>query len=163
MWNFIFIGLGQKVFRGNNEINTDDKGRIAMPSRYRDALLKVCSGHLIVTIDLQDKCLLIYPLAEWERIEAEIATLPTFNSTTRKLQRLLIGHAKEVDVDSSGRILIPTELRNYAQLEKKVVLIGQRHRFEIWSEGNWNQGRENWLADTSGDLDVPEEMRSISL
>ena len=163
MWNFIFIGLGQKVFRGNNEINTDDKGRIAMPARYRDALLKVCSGHLIVTIDLQDKCLLIYPLVEWEKIEAEIATLPTFNPTTRKLQRLLIGHAKEVDVDSSGRILIPTELRNYAQLEKKIILIGQRHRFEIWSESNWNQGRENWLADTSGDLDVPEEMRSISL
>jgi len=160
---FYINRTGFKVFRGNNEINTDDKGRIAMPSRYRDALLKSCSGHLIVTIDLQDKCLLIYPSASWERIETEIASLPTFNTTTRKLQRLLIGHAKEVDIDSNGRILIPTELRQYAQLEKKVVLIGQRHRFELWSEQNWNQGRDNWLADTSNNVDIPEEMKSISL
>ena len=151
------------MFRGNNEINTDIKGRMAIPSRYRDVLSATCDGCLVVTIDLQDKCLLIYPLHEWELIETQIADLPSFNSTTRKLQRILIGHAREVDIDSNGRILIPPELRQYAQLEKKVMLIGQRHRFELWSEDNWNQGRANWLADTSGDLKIPEEMQSISL
>jgi MraZ protein len=155
--------LGKKVFRGNNEINIDAKGRMAMPSRYRDALSNVCDGSLVVTIDLQDKCLLIYPINEWEIIEAQISALPSFNSTTRKLQRILIGHAREVDIDGNGRILIPSELRQYAQLEKKLMLIGQRHRFELWSEDNWNEGRASWLAETNSDLKIPEEMQSISL
>ena len=86
-----------------------------------------------------------------------------FNPTTRKLQRILIGHAREMDFDSNGRVLIPTELRQYAQLEKKVMLVGQRHRFELWSEENWNEGRESWLAETNGDLEIPEEMQSLSL
>ena len=152
------------LFRGNNEINVDAKGRMAIPARYRDALNASCGGCLIATIDIQDKCLLIYPLHEWEKIEAQIAELPSFNPTTRKLQRILIGHAREMEFDSNGRVLIPPELRQYAQLEKKVVvLVGQRHRFELWSEVNWNAGREDWLAETNGDLEIPEEMQSLSL
>ena len=151
------------MFRGNNEINIDIKGRMAMPSRYRDILTEICGGSLVVTIDIQDKCLLIYPLHEWEVIETQIAALPSFNSTTRKLQRILIGHAREVNLHTSGRILIPPELRQYAELEKKLMLIGQRHRFELWSESSWNRGRDSWLAETGDDLKIPEEMQSISL
>lgn len=151
------------VFRGNSEINVDAKGRMAIPARYRDELNEMSDGCLIATIDIQDKCLLIYPLPEWEKIETQIAQLPTFNPTTRKLQRILIGHAREMEFDSHGRILIPPELRQYAQLEKKVVLVGQRHRFELWSDENWNAGRSDWLAETNGDLDIPEEMQSLSL
>lgn len=151
------------MFRGNNEINIDIKGRIAMPARYRDVLSEICGGNLVITIDIQDKCLLIYPLHEWEIIETQIAALPSFNSTTRKLQRILIGHAREVNLDANGRILIPPELRQYAELEKKLILIGQRHRFELWSESNWNKGRDSWLAETGDDLKIPEEMHSISL
>lgn len=151
------------VFRGNNEINMDAKGRMAIPVRYRDALESVCDSRLIATIDIQDKCLLIYPLPEWEKIEAQIASLPTFNPTTRKMQRLLIGHARELDLDGNGRVLIPTELRQYAQLEKKVMLVGQSHRFELWGLDSWNTSRDEWLAETSGDLTIPEEMQSLSL
>jgi MraZ protein len=79
------------------------------------------------------------------------------------LQRILIGHARELELDSNGRVLIPPELRQYAQLDKKVVLVGQRHRFELWSEENWNSGRESWLADSEGDLQIPVEMQSLSL
>lgn len=151
------------VFRGSNEINMDAKGRMAIPARYRDAIESGCSGVLIATIDIQDKCLLIYPLQEWEKIEAQIAQLPTFNPTTRKLQRILIGHAREMELDGNGRVLIPPELRQYAQLDKKVILVGQRHRLELWSEENWNAGRADWLAETAGDLEIPEEMQSLSL
>ncbi|MFT7300369.1 MAG: MraZ protein [Porticoccus sp.] len=151
------------LFRGNNEINMDTKGRMAIPARYRDALSPPSGSCLVVTIDIQDKCLLIYPLHEWEKVEAQIAELPSFNPAARKLQRILIGHAREMELDSSGRILIPPELRQYAQLEKKVMLVGQRHRFELWSEENWNAGRDGWLAATSGDLEIPEEMQSLSL
>jgi len=141
----------------------DAKGRMAIPARYRDALASVCDSRLIATIDIQDKCLLIYPLPEWEKIEAKIASLPTFNPTTRKMQRLLIGHARELELDGNGRVLISTELRQYAQLEKKVVLVGQSHRFELWGLDNWNTSRGEWLAETSGDLTIPEEMQSLSL
>ncbi|TNE80120.1 MAG: transcriptional regulator MraZ [Gammaproteobacteria bacterium] len=151
------------MFRGSNEINMDAKGRMAIPARYRDSIESDCSGCLIATIDIQDKCLLIYPLHEWEKIEAQIAQLPTFNPATRKLQRILIGHAREMELDGNGRVLIPPELRQYAQLEKKVILVGQRHRLELWSEENWNAGREDWLAETGADLEIPEEMQSLSL
>lgn len=141
----------------------DAKGRMAIPARYRDALDPSSGASLVATIDIQDKCLLIYPLHEWEKVEAQIAELPSFNPTTRKLQRILIGHAREMELDGNGRILIPPELRQYAQLEKRVMLVGQRHRLELWSEENWSAGREDWLAATSDDLEIPEEMQSLSL
>ena len=150
------------MFRGSNDVNMDAKGRMAIPARYRDVLQSLCGGSLVATIDIEDKCLFIYPLPEWEKIEEQIAALPTFNPSTRKLQRLLIGHAREMELDSNGRVLIPPELRGYAELEKKVVLVGQSHRFELWDQENWNQRRDQWL-DTAGELVIPEEMQSLSL
>lgn len=135
---------------------------MAIPARYRDALQSLCNGSLVATIDVEDKCLFIYPFPEWQKIETQIAALPTFNPATRKLQRLLIGHARELELDGNGRILIPPELRAYAQLDKKVVLVGQAHRFELWDGDNWNQRREQWL-EASTDLIIPEEMQSLSL
>ncbi len=151
------------MFRGSNEVNMDAKGRMAIPARYRDALVAQCSGCLVATIDIQDKCLFLYPLPEWEKIEEEIDKLPTFNPTTRRLQRLLIGHAREVELDGNGRILVPPELRAYAELEKKTMLVGQSHRFELWSLDNWNQRRDSWLEEAAGELAVPDEMQSLSL
>jgi len=151
------------VFRGNNEINLDTKGRLAIPARYRDALMAQCQGSLVVTIDIKDKCLFIYPLPEWEKIENQIAALPTFNDTTRRLQRLLIGHARDVELDSSGRILVPPELRKHADIDKKAMLVGQRHRFELWSLDNWNSNCETWLEEATGELSVPDAMQSLSL
>lgn len=150
------------MFRGSSEINMDAKGRMAIPARFRDALMSR-GGALVATIDTQDACLFIYPMAEWEKIESQIAKLPTFNPDTRRLQRLLIGHAREMELDSNGRVLMPPELREYAQLEKKVVLVGQSHRFELWSLDNWNAKREEWLAEAAGELVIPTEMQSLSL
>lgn len=151
------------MFRGNNEINMDTKGRMAIPARYRDSLLSLCDGRLIVTIDIHDQCLLLYPLPEWEKIETQIARLPSFNPASRKLQRLLIGHARDLELDGNGRILIPPELRKHAQIDKKVILVGQSHRFELWSEECWEAQREEWLAGDAGEEAIPDEMLTLSL
>ncbi|GIX31115.1 MAG: transcriptional regulator MraZ [Porticoccaceae bacterium] len=151
------------MFRGSNEVNLDAKGRLAIPARYREALAARCQGILVITIDIKDRCLFLYPLPEWEKIEDQIASLPTFNDTTRRLQRLLIGHAREVEIDGAGRINVPPELRKYAQIEKRAMLVGQRHRFELWSLENWNAHCESWIEEAGAQLEVPEIMQSLSL
>lgn len=151
------------MFRGNNEINLDTKGRLAIPARYRDVLMSECDGTLVITIDVNDKCLFIYPLPEWERIEDQISSLPTFDEGTRRLQRLLIGFARDVDMDGNGRILVPQELRKHAEIDKKAVLVGQRHRFELWDQDNWNAKCGAMLEEASGDLAIPAVMQSLSL
>lgn len=151
------------MFRGNNPINLDVKGRLAIPARYRDGLMVQCNGCLVATIDIQDKCLFVYPLPEWEKIEAQISELPTFNPSTRRLQRLLIGHARELELDGSGRVLIPPELRAYADIDKKTMLVGQGRRFELWDLDNWNSQRDSWLEEAANELSIPDEMQSLSL
>lgn len=151
------------MFRGNNPINLDVKGRLAIPARYRDGLMVQCNGCLVATIDIQDKCLFVYPLPEWEKIEAQISELPTFNPSTRRLQRLLIGHARELELDGNGRVLIPPELRAYADIDKKTMLVGQGRRFELWDLDNWNSQRDSWLEEAANELSIPDEMQSLSL
>lgn len=125
--------------------------------------MDLCEGVLVATIDIQDKCLLIYPLPKWQEIEAHVAQLPTFNPESRRVQRLLIGHARELELDGNGRVLMPPELRQYAGLDKKVMLVGQSHRFELWSTESWNARRDEWLLEAGGDVVIPEEMQSLSL
>lgn len=151
------------MFRGSSEISMDAKGRLAVPARYRDALMSRCNGRLIVTIDIQDKCLLIYPEPDWEGVERQIAALPTLNPDNRRLQRLLIGHARELELDGNGRVLIPPELRGYAELEKTLMLVGQGHRLELWSLENWSSGRDDWLTEASTAVAMPQEMQNLSL
>jgi MraZ protein len=152
------------MFRGIHAINLDPKGRLAVPTRYRDRLQLDASGQLVLTIDTDAACLLLYPLPEWEVIEAKIQALPSFNPQARRIQRLLIGHATELELDGSGRILLPSLLREHAKLDKKVMLVGQGKKFELWSETTWNESRETWLADVSSSPDsMPEEMKELSL
>ena len=137
-------------FRGINNIALDAKGRMAMPARYRERLLDCCGGKLITTVDT-DNCLLVYPMPEWERIESQLVELPGLNKHARLLQRLLIGYATECDLDGQGRILLHPMLREYAGLEKKIVLIGQGRKFEIWDEQTWHESEPEWLASASAD------------
>ena len=135
---------------------------MVLPARYREHLPGICQSQLIVTIDTDQPCLLIYPLPEWELIEAKIEALPSFNATTRRIQRLLIGHATEIEVDGNGRMLLPTPLREYAQLGKKVVLIGQGKKFELWDEKVWGERMEAWLDD-GGDDELPAALAELTL
>ena len=149
-------------FRGVSNLSLDAKGRIVLPARYRERLLEICQSELIVTIDTEQRCLLIYPLPEWEKIEEKIEALPSFNATTRRIQRLLIGHATEVEVDANGRMLLSTPLREYAQLGKKVVLIGQGKKFELWDEAHWNESMTTWLNEP-GESEQPDALAELTL
>ena len=148
------------MFRGINSITIDMKGRMALPSRYRELL----SESMVVTIDTEETCLLLYPEAEWQKIEISLQKLPSFNPAARRIQRLLIGHATDVDLDAQGRILLPLELRQYAQLQKQTVLIGQGNKFEIWDDIQWQVRRQKWLEEESSHSDeLPDEMKTFSL
>ncbi|MBN8280475.1 MAG: division/cell wall cluster transcriptional repressor MraZ [Gammaproteobacteria bacterium] len=149
------------MFRGATQITLDAKGRLAIPARYRDRLASRCNGQLICTVD-RDHCLLLYPLPDWEEIERKLMRLPSFNQNTRRLQRLMVGHASELELDGSGRVLIPRELRAFAALEREVMLVGQGNKFEMWAAERWAERREDWLnSDTDGGL--PAELESLSL
>ena len=152
------------MFRGINSINLDAKGRLAMPVRYRETLSIDADSQLVITIDTEAACLLLYPFPEWEMIERKIEALPSFNKAARRIQRLLIGHATEVELDAQGRILVPTLLRDYADLQKRVMLVGQGKKFELWSEDNWTFERNAWLEKEGGENDqLPDELQEISL
>jgi MraZ protein len=149
-------------FRGVSNLSLDAKGRIVLPARYRERLPEICQNQLIVTIDTDQPCLLIYPLPEWELIEEKIEALPSFNPATRRIQRLLIGHATEVEVDGSGRMLLSNPLREYAKLGKKVVLIGQGKKFELWDEQLWGERMEDWLSESGSD-EMPDALSELTL
>jgi MraZ protein len=150
-------------FRGINNLALDSKGRMAMPARYRERLQEASDGRLVITVD-RDHCLLVYPLPEWEVIEAKLVALPSLNEQARVLQRLLIGYATECELDSQGRILLPNLLREFAKLDKKIVLIGQGKKFEIWDEETWNQSQQDWMQRVqNGDGDLPAALEDLSL
>ncbi len=148
------------MFRGINAITLDGKGRLSVPTKAREAL----GTALVVTIDTEETCLLLYPLCEWKIIEENLQRLPSFNEAARRIQRLLIGHASDVDVDQQGRLLLPSLLRDYAQLDKRVVMVGQGNKFEVWNEDIWSKRREAWLAmEATTKHELPDEMKVFSL
>jgi len=150
------------MFRGATKITLDDKGRMVIPNRYREQINELAQGKLVVTVD-KDQCLLIYPLPEWEQIERKLMSLPSLNATARRLQRLMVGHATDLPLDGHGRVLLPPELREFAQLERHGMLIGQGNRFELWDERRWNERRDLWLKTEEAATDLPSELESLSL
>ncbi|MFE8072778.1 division/cell wall cluster transcriptional repressor MraZ [Marinobacteraceae bacterium S3BR75-40.1] len=146
-------------FLGSHAINMDAKGRLAIPARVREDLADVCDGRIVLTAHTEERCLLVYPEPQWEEILPKIEALPSFNKRARRAQRLLIGFATPLELDGAGRILVPPTLREYAGLEKKLLLIGQGRKLELWSEDRWM----HWLDEAEGDGEMPEEMESLSL
>lgn len=140
-------------------MSLDAKGRMVLPARYRERLAEICDSQLVVTIDTDQPCLLIYPLNEWEIVEEKINALPGFNKVVRRIQRKLIGYATDVEVDANGRMLLSAPLRNYARLEKKAVLIGQGNKFELWDEQLWDQ----LCTVEDEDDDIPPALAELSL
>ncbi len=151
------------MFRGVQHINMDAKGRLAMPARQREPLLSQCEGRIVVTIDTQTPCLAIYPLPEWERIERDIQHLPALKPAVKRFQRLMLGYATDLELDANGRMLLPPALREYARLDKKLVLVGQGNKLELWSEELWLAEREQALKDSGPDTELPEELMSLTL
>jgi len=151
------------VFRGINPINLDAKGRVALPAKYRDRVTDRCDGHMVLTVHPFDRCLLLYPLADWEVIEAQVNALP--NSTSRqarRLQHLMVGYATELDLDAANRLLLPAMHRDHAELDKRLILVGQGQKFEVWNEARWTSMTEAYLNEPV-DADASVELTNLSL
>ncbi len=151
------------MFRGVSTLNLDVKGRLAIPTRHRDSLIGQSNGQLVITVNNSERCLWLYPLNEWEEIERKVVSLPSLDPAAQQLKRILIGHATDCELDRSGRVLLPPPLRQFAGLDKRVVLIGQGNKFELWNEELWNTRRDEWLAQDMVAGPLPVEMESLSL
>ena len=149
------------IFRGATKVTIDAKGRLAIPTRYRDRLTTRSNGQLVVTVD-RDYCLLLYPYPDWEEIERKLIRLPSLNKQARRLQRLMVGYATELELDGNGRILLSRELREFADIERQAILIGQGNKFELWNDEIWNKKRDTWLSDEE-DGNLSAELESLSL
>lgn len=149
-------------FRGINSINMDAKGRLAIPKKYRESIEEASESQLVATIDLNSPCLLIYTMDEWEVIERKLMSLPNMDPQARLVQRLLLGHASEMEMDSQGRILLPSMLRDHAKLDKNVILLGQGNKFELWSQEAWDASRPDML-DTASTGQVSDALSTLSL
>ena len=161
---------GRAVFRGVSQLALDAKGRLAIPAKHRDALARVppepndadpaAPGAVVITAD-PSRCLLVYPRAAWEPIQARLMALSSFNPEIRSLQRLIVGFADDVDFDGNGRILVPPALREYASLAHHVVLVGQGNKFELWDAARWNDQTARAITVPTGGL--PPELDGFSL
>ena len=136
---------------------------MALPTRFRELLSLASEGEIVVTIDMREKCLLLYALPEWEVVQRKLEALPNIGETPRRLQRLLIGHATDIDMDAQGRILLPAMLRDFGQLEKKLVLVGQGNKLEIWSAKLWQERMSSWLSEESDLLTNSDEFTGLSV
>lgn len=130
------------MFTGTTELNLDDKGRLAIPARYRDVLWVQCEGRLVVTVDPttpQNPCLLVYPEPEWIPIAQKLERMSSLtNPQLRALPRWLLGNAEPVEMDKSGRILLSANLRTRGGLGKEALLVGQGRKFELWDKARYD-------------------------
>jgi MraZ protein len=155
---------GFAVFRGFSAVSIDAKGRLAIPSRFRERLSVVSGGRLVQTLNPLDRALWLYPLAEWELIETKLAALSDFDRQSRRAKQMMRGYATDCEPDAQGRILIPTELREYAMLRRQAVVLGQGNKFEVWDQSAWQTQRDQWLEQVGdADGDPSETLRSLSL
>ncbi len=142
------------MFRGFSALSLDVKGRLAVPRRYRSQLADLCDNALVVTLNPLDRCLWLYPLPEWEVIEAKLQGLSDFDRQSRRTKQIMRGYATDCELDKHGRILLPQKLREFAGFTKSIVFLGQGNKFEIWDEDYWNTQRDEWLLgvdDRSGE------------
>lgn len=148
------------MFSGATSVNLDSKGRMAIPTRYRDAL----SEGMVCTIGLYHSCLSLYSISEWKSIENQLSTLSTIVESERRIKRLLLGYAIECPMDNSGRILLPPTLRTYAKLEKHVMFVGQSNKFEIWDEVIWYQQISEDIAELSADItNLSDNLKNLTI
>ena len=149
------------MFRGATKVTIDAKGRLAIPTRYRDRIISRCDGQLVVTVD-KDYCLLLYPYPDWEEIERKLMRLPSLNKQARRLQRLMVGYATEIEMDGNGRILLSKELREFSSIDRQSILIGQGNKFELWDDDSWNKKRDSWLS-MEDEAGLSTELETLSL
>ena len=148
------------MFQGATALSLDAKGRLAIPARHREALLAVSGGQLVLTAH-PHRCLLLYPAVAWEPIRDKVLAASSLNLQSAAIKRLLVGNARDESLDSAGRLLVSPELRQFAQFDKQVWLVGQGSHFEIWSDAGWQQQQEVFLG--MGDQSLPPGLEDLAL
>ncbi len=152
------------MFRGFSTVSIDSKGRMAVPSRFRERLSVVAGDRLVQTLNPLDRALWLYPLSEWELIETKLAALSDFDRQSRRTKQMMRGYATDCELDAQGRILIATELRDYAMLRRQAVVLGQGNKFEVWDQSAWEAQRDQWLEQVGqADGEPSETLKSLSL
>jgi MraZ protein len=152
------------MFRGFSAVSIDNKGRLAVPTRFRERLVEVADGRLVLTLNPLDRALWLYPLPEWEVIESKLADLSDFDRQSRRAKQMMRGYATDCQLDGQGRILIQQELRDYASLNRQAVFLGQGNKFELWDQACWEAQRDAWLEQLGEDEGEPSEtLKSLSL
>jgi MraZ protein len=148
------------MFQGATALSLDVKGRLAIPARHREALLAASGGQLVLTAH-PHRCLLLYPAVAWEPIRDKVLAASSLNLQSAAIKRLLVGNARDESLDSAGRLLVAPELRQFAQFDKQVWLVGQGTHFEIWSDAGWQQQQEVFLG--MGDQSLPPGLEDLAL
>jgi MraZ protein len=148
------------MYRGATSLNLDAKGRMAMPTKHREAMQQECEGNLVLTAH-PHRCLLLYPQPAWEPIQAKMMALSSFDPKSSALQRLLVGFAEDISMDSAGRLLVSPVLRDFAGLDKEVMLVGQGTHFELWSLTAWRAQLDKAMQADS--FEMPTELEGFSL
>ena len=146
------------MFQGSHFISVDPKGRLTIPTRVREELAGLCGGRVVMTANSEDRCLLLYTEPDWQPIMKQISALPDFDPRCKRIKRMKIGNSHPLELDGNGRLLVPPTLRDYAEVDKKVVLVGQTNKFEIWSEERW---AEQMQSEAEGEL--PPEVLKLSI
>ena len=144
------------MFTGAPNLSLDAKGRMAIPTRYRDAL----GGEVVITAD-PSGCLLLFPVNAWQPFEDRVSALPNMNPRIKAMQRMWLGYKSDCEVDSAGRVVLTPEMRDYAKLDRKVQFVGQKDRFELWSEAGWQD--QIALARRTMLEDIPAELAGLSV
>ena len=148
------------MFQGATALSLDVKGRLAIPARHREGLVTASGGQLVLTAH-PHRCLLLYPAAAWEPIRNKVLAASSLTLQAAAIKRLLVGNARDETLDSAGRLLVSPELRQFAQFEKQVWLVGQGSHFEIWSDAGWQQQQEVFLG--MGDQSLPPGLEDLAL
>ena len=124
--------------RGVASVTLDAKGRMALPSRHREIVAAEAEGRVVVTASPYDSCLYLYPRPVWEPVQEQLDAQPNTDLGARRLQQIMIGQATDLELDKAGRLLLPAKLREWAQLDKKLCVVGMGDKIEIWDDGRWN-------------------------
>ncbi|GLQ90878.1 division/cell wall cluster transcriptional repressor MraZ [Dyella flagellata] len=148
------------MFQGETAITVDDKGRLAIPTAYRELVADACANRLVITYNpFESGCLWLFPQAEWERVRDQVVALPNVKAVHRALQMKLVGAAAMVEPDGAMRILLPGSQRTAAGIEKKAVLLGMGNKFELWSE----QAHLAKIRQTIGEDEISDDMADLRL
>lgn len=151
------------MFRGYDELTMDAKGRIGLPARYHERVMTESQGKFVLTVDIRESCLVLYPLTEWEQIELRFNALPTSSAAMTQLKRRILGYATEVSLDSAGRFLVSPELRQFARLDKAVVVAGQGKKCEIWHKPAWDALQAELLTADFSAAELAQAIDTLAL